>query len=254
MTAAPEHHYAELPYTELQCASHFSFLCGASSAEELFAAATMLGIKALAITDRNSLAGIVRAHVAAQETGVRLSVGSRLILSDGSDILVYPTDRAAYARLCRLLSVGKARAGKGQCALDLQDLEEWGEGVIAMLVPGDVNDLSAMGLQRLARLFGDRVDLALTLHRRPGDFLRLHQLVEMAAVAGVPSVATNDMLFHAPGRRQLQDVMTCIREGVTIDDVGFARNRHADGYLKPPEEMARLFRLVLTSCMLGIQG
>lgn len=234
-------------YAELQCASHFSFLRGASSAEELFATAAMLGIEAVAITDRNSVAGVVRAHVAAKETGVRLIVGCRLILSDGSDILVYPMSRAAYGRLCRLLSVGKARAGKGHCALDWQDLEEWSEGLIAMLVPGDArdgaSDLAAVRLHRLKRIFADRTYLALTLHRRPGDFLRLHQLVDIAAAAGVPPVATNDVLFHASARRRLQDVMTCIREGVTIDDVGFARNRHADRYLKPPEEMARLFRL-----------
>ncbi|AKM11100.1 error-prone DNA polymerase [Croceicoccus naphthovorans] len=230
-------------YAELQCASHFSFLRGASSAEELFATAAVLGIEALAITDRNSLAGIVRAHVAAKETGVRLIVGCRLILTDGTDMLVYPTDRPAYSGLCRMLSVGKARAGKAKCELHWDDLADWGEGLIAMLVPDAADDATALRLRRIASLFPGRCYMALTLRRRPRDFLRLHDLVNMAAQAGVPTVATNDVLFHAPDRRMLQDVMTCIREGRTIDDVGFARNRHADRYLKPPEEMARLFRL-----------
>ena len=105
----------ERRYAELQCTSHFSFLRGASSCEELFATAAELGIEALAIADRNSLAGIVRAHEAAKATGVRLIVGCRLDLADGTSLLVYPTDRAAYARLCRLLSLGKRRGGKGAC-------------------------------------------------------------------------------------------------------------------------------------------
>src|SRR5215467_7675983 len=109
-------------YVELQCTSHFSFLRGASSNDELFAQAAMLGIEALAITDRNSLAGIVRAHEAAQVTGVRLIVGCRLDLADGMSVLVYPTDRPAYARLCRLLSFGKKRAGKAKCDLNWPDL------------------------------------------------------------------------------------------------------------------------------------
>jgi len=230
-------------YAELQCASHFSFLRGASSAGELFATAAALGLEALAITDRNSLAGIVRAHIAAKETGVRLIVGCRLILADGTDLLVYPTDRAAYARLCRMLSVGKARAGKAKCELHWDDLADWGEGLIAMLVPDKADDMTALRLRKLASLFPGRSYLALTLRRRPRDFLRLHDLANLAAQAGVATVATNDVLFHAPDQRMLQDVMTCIREGVTIDDAGFAKNRHADRYLKPPEEMARLFRL-----------
>ncbi|HWV02100.1 MAG TPA: error-prone DNA polymerase [Devosia sp.] len=230
-------------YAELQCASHFSFLRGASSAEELFASAAMLGIEALAITDRNSLAGIVRAHEAAKATGVRLIVGCRLVLADGTDVTVYPTDRSAYARLCRMLSIGKGRAGKGKCELHWGDLAEWGEGLIATLAPDAADDITALRLRRLADGFPSRAYMALTLRRRPRDFLRLHELVNMAAQAGVPTVATNDVLFHAPERRMLQDVMTCIREGVTIDDAGFAKNRHADRYLKPPDEMARLFRL-----------
>ena len=229
-------------YAELQVTSHFSFLRGASSCEELFAQAAALGIEALAIVDRNSLAGIVRAHQAAKDTGVRLIVGCRLDLVDGFSLLVYPTDRPAYARLCRLLSLGKKRGGKAKCRLDWSDLVAYGEGLIAVLVPDVADDACALQLRRLREAFGDRGYLALTLRRRPNDQLRLHELANLAAQARVPTVVTNDVLFHVPERRILQDVVTCIRHGVSIDDAGFRRERHADRYLKPPEEMARLFR------------
>jgi error-prone DNA polymerase len=228
-------------YVELQCTSHFSFLRGASSCDELFAQAAALGIEALAIVDRNSLAGIVRAHEAAQATGVRLVVGCRLDLADGPSVLVYPTDRPAYGRLCRLLSLGKKRAGKAQCHLDWSDLVAYGDGMIAVLVPDQADDTCALDLRRLRETFGDRAYMALTLRRRPNDALRLHELSHLAIRARVPTVVTNDVLFHVPGRRILQDVVTCIRHNVTIDDAGFRRERHADRYLKPPDEMVRLF-------------
>jgi error-prone DNA polymerase len=230
-------------YAELQCASHFSFLRGVSSAEELFAQASVCGHHALAITDRNSLSGIVRAHEAAKTTGVRLIIGCRLILTDRTEILVYPTDRPAYARLCRLLSLGKSRAGKAQCELHWEDIAVWHEGLIAILVPDQADAVTASQLRHCKAIFGDDAYLALTLRRRPRDHLRLHDLGNMSASLGVATVATNDVLFHEPGRRILQDVVTCIREGLVIDDVGFHRQRHADRHLKPPEEMARLFKL-----------
>src|SRR5215469_3439787 len=163
-------------YVELQCTSHFSFLRGASSCDELFAQASILGIEALAITDRNSLAGIVRAHEAAQTTGVRLIVGCRLDLADGPPVLVYPTDRTAYARLCRLLSLGKKRAGKAKCHLDWSDLIAYGDGLIAALVPDQADKSCALRLRKLREAFGDRAYMALTLRRRPNDALRLYNL------------------------------------------------------------------------------
>ncbi len=228
-------------YAELQCTSHFSFLRGASSCDELFAQAAMLGIEALAIVDRNSLAGIVRAHEAAKITGMRLVVGCRVDLVDGMSLLVYPTDRPAYARLCRLLSLGKKRGGKAQCRLDWPDLVAYGEGLIVVLVPDAADDICALHLRRLREAFGDRAYLALTLRRRPNDALRLHDLSTMAARVRVLAVVTNDVLFHVPARRVLQDVVTCVRHNCTIDDAGFRRERHADRYLKPPGEIARLF-------------
>ena len=228
-------------YAELQVTSHFSFLRGASSAEELFATAAAMGIEALAVTDRNTLAGIVRTHEAARETGIRLIVGCRLDLACGMSVLVYPMDRAAYSRLCRLLTLGKNRAGKGKCHLEWPDLAAYGEGLIAVLVPDLANDECGLRLRRLRDAFGDRAWLALSLRRRPNDQMRLWELSQLAQRIGVPTVVTNDVLFHEPGRRMLQDMVTAIRHNTTIDELGFRRERHADRYLKPPAEMHRLF-------------
>jgi error-prone DNA polymerase len=228
-------------YAELQITSHFSFLRGASGCDELFATAHALGIEALGIVDRNSLAGIVRAWEAAKETGVRLVVGCRLDLADGMSMLVYPTNRAAYARLCRLLSLGKERGGKGKCILHLADVTFYAEGQLAILVPDEADETCGIQLRKMRETFGDRAYLALTLRRRPNDQLRLHELNNLAVQHRVKSVVTNDVLFHDPSRRQLQDVVTCIRHGKTIDQAGFLRERHADRFLKPPEEMHRLF-------------
>jgi error-prone DNA polymerase len=233
-------------YAELQVTSHFSFLRGASSCAELFAQASMLGIEAMAVVDRNSLAGVVQAFKASRELSenapkVRLVVGCRLDLADGMSLLVYPTDREAYARLCRLLSIGKKRAGKGKCHLDWADVVEWNEGLLAVLVPDEADDTAAFHLRRLSEIFPGRCYLALTLRRRPNDQLRLFDLSNLAAQYRVPTVVTNDVLYHESNRRMLQDVVTCIRHNVVIDNAGFLRERHADRYLKPPEEMHRLF-------------
>ncbi|ARW18334.1 error-prone DNA polymerase [Komagataeibacter europaeus] len=230
-----------MPYAELQVTSYFSFLRGASSPIELFEQAKALGIEALGICDRNSLAGMVQAHVAAKETGIRLVVGCRLDLADFAPVLVYPTDRGAYGRLCRLLTLGKARAGKGKCHLLWEDLVTWGEGLLVILLPDTADDACALQLRKLKDAFVDRAYMALTLRRRPNDQMRLYELANLAHQARVPAVVTNDVLFHTHDRRILQDVVTCIRNHTTIDEAGFARERHADRYLKPPAEMARLF-------------
>ena len=230
-----------MSYVELQVTSHFSFLRGASSAQELFATAALMGMRALAVTDRNSLAGIVRAFEASNDTGARLIVGCRLDLRCGMSVLVYPMDRAGYGRLCRLLSLGKARAGKGACHLDWADVADHAQGLLAVLVPDMADDDCALRLRRMRDVFGDRAYLALTLRRRPNDPLRLHRLSLLAARAGVPTVVTNDVLFHDPDCRILQDVMTAIRHNTTVDALGFRRERHADRHLKTPAEMARLF-------------
>lgn len=228
-------------YVEIQVTTNYSFLRGASHPEELFAQAKWLGLPALGITDRNSLAGIVRCHQRAEETGVRMLVGCRLDLSDGPSLLVYPQNRAGYARLCRLLSRGKARAGKGKCDLAWQDMAAHGEGLLAVLLADRADHSLRSQLARLRADFGDRAYLALTHRSRPGDAVRLCNLAEAAASAHVPTIATGDVLYHVPQRRILQDVLTCIRENCTIDEAGFRRERTIDRYLRPPEEMARLF-------------
>ncbi|MBB3429048.1 error-prone DNA polymerase [Rhizobium sp. BK312] len=230
-----------MSYAELQVTTHFSFLRGASSADELFRTAKELGISALGIVDRNSLAGIVRALEASRATGLRQVVGCRLDLADGMSILVYPTDRAAYSRLTRLLTLGKGRGGKANCVLHLDDVALYAEGLIGVLMPDLADETCALQLRKMAELFGDRAYVSLCLRRRPNDQLRLHELSNLAVRFKVKTVVTNDVLFHEPSRRQLQDIVTCIRNRTTIDDIGFERERHADRYLKPPEEMERLF-------------
>jgi error-prone DNA polymerase len=228
-------------YAELQVTTHFSFLRGASSANELFETAKSLGIDAIGVVDRNSLAGIIRALEASRATGLRLVVGCRLDLQDGMSILVYPTDRAAYSRLTRLITLGKGRGGKNNCVLHWDDVMSYADGMIGILIPDLADDTCALQLRKMAEVFGNRAYVSLCLRRRPNDQLRLHDLSNMATRHKVKTVVTNDVLFHEPGRRQLQDIVTCIRAKSTIDDVGFERERHADRYLKPPEEMERLF-------------
>ncbi len=228
-------------YAELQVTTHFSFLRGASSATELFETAKSLGIDAIGVVDRNSLAGIIRALEASRGTGLRLVVGCRLDLQDGMSILVYPTHRAAYSRLTRLITLGKGRGGKNNCVLHWDDVMTYADGMIGILIPDLADDTCALQLRKMAEVFGNRSYVSLCLRRRPNDQLRLHDLSNMATRHKVKTVVTNDVLFHEPGRRQLQDIVTCIRTKSTIDDVGFVRERHADRYLKPPEEMERLF-------------
>ncbi|MBV9251295.1 MAG: PHP domain-containing protein, partial [Acetobacteraceae bacterium] len=224
-------------YIELQTTTNYSFLRGASHIEELCAQAAILGLPALGITDRNSLAGIVRAHQRAKETNLRLIVGCRLDLTDNTSVLVYPTNRPAYSRLTRLLTKGKSRAGKGACHLNWADLAEAGEGLIAVLC----SNITQANMQRLRADFKDRSYVALTLQRRPNDAVRLHHIADMAQQQHVATVATGDVLYHVPQRRILQDVLACIREGCTIDDAGFRRERSFDRHMKSPQEMARLF-------------
>ena len=230
-----------MPYAELQVTTNYSFLRGASHPEELFAQAAAYDIPALGVTDHGTVAGIVRAWDAAKTTGVRLVAGCRFDLRDGATLLAYPTDRPAWSRLCRLITLGKSRAGKTGCDLDWDDLATGGEGLLYILVPDKADARLATQLDRLRADAPGRAYLAGTIRRRPGDPIRLHRLAEIGAAHRVPLIATGDVLFHHPERRILQDVVTCIREGCTIDTAGFRRERFADRHLKPPEEMARLF-------------
>ncbi len=306
-------------YAELQVTTNFSFLEGGSHPHELVARAAELGLGAIAITDRNSLAGIVRAHLAArdlrsssakrdsaaEDLDVKLIVGCRLSFQDGApDLLSYPRDRAAYGRLCRLLTVGKSdrvfklkgevpphsvslpkgredaqtvlrlvertaasspsplgeRAGvressakeeeipKGECHLTFEDFLEFSEGQIAVLIPPDdvfQSEEKAQAFQahlaRLAERLKGRVYLAASCRFHGDDAKRLHRLAALAQAVRVPLIATNDVLYHDPARRRLQDVLTCISDTCTIDEAGFRLARNAERHLKSPGEMVRLF-------------
>ncbi len=246
-----------MTYSELQVTTHFSFLRGASSPEALFSQAAVMGMPALGVCDRNSVAGIVRSLVAAEKVSsqqqadgdqpIRLVVGCRLDLVSGASLLVWPEDRAAWSRLTALLTMGKGRADaqhgeKGQCFLHWDDVAGAAQGLVASLVPGrDGADMAE--LRWMADIFGrDRGHVCLTNYRRPGDALRLRYIAEDARAHGLRPLATGDVLYHHTDQRLLQDVVTAIREKTTIDDLGFARERHADRHLQPPEEIARRFR------------
>ncbi len=195
--------------------------------------AAALGQRAIAITDRNTLAGIVRAHQAAKEQGSRLIVGCRLDLEDRPSLLCYPTDRAAYGRLCRLLTHGKRRAGKGECRLAYADVVAHGEGQIVIVLPPERLDAGfADYLAEVAPDFGDRAYLGAQHLYRGDDAKRLHRLARLAERSGLPLVAINDVLYHVPERRRLQDVVTCIRERCTIAEAGLRLMAHAERHLK----------------------
>ncbi|MHC5001774.1 MAG: error-prone DNA polymerase [Planctomycetota bacterium] len=231
-------------YAELCAASNFTFLTGASHPEELVEQAAALGLSAIAVTDRNSVAGIVRAHLAAQDAGLPLVVGSMLRLEDpaGLTVTVYPTDLQAYGRLCRLLTIGKRRAEKGQCHLRLEDLLEHADGLLAVaLPPASIDEAFARTLAALRDRFDDdRLSLALSHLCSGDDEQRLRDVAGLAAHARVPAVATNLAHYHVPRRKALHDVLACIRHGCTLPEAGYRLQANAERHLRPPEEMARL--------------
>ncbi len=231
-------------YAELDVTTNFSFLRGASHADELVAQAKALGLEAIAVTDRNSLAGVVRAHTAAKAVGLRFIPGARLDLEDSPSLLCLPTDRAAYGRLSRLLSLGQGRAEKGQCILRLDDVAVLAEGNIFIVVPPETLEENFRAhLQRIrAALAPAKLYLAASHAYRGDDQARIGALAAMAAACGTPLVATNAVLYHAPHRRPLQDVLTCVRKHTTINEAGYRLQANAERHLKRPEEMARLFR------------
>ncbi|MBM3510030.1 MAG: error-prone DNA polymerase [Alphaproteobacteria bacterium] len=233
-----------MPYAELQATSNFSFLRGAAHPEELVVQAKALGLAALALADRNTLAGVVRGHLAAKEAGLRYVVGARLDVSDGASTLCFPIDRAAYGRLARLITVGRRCAPKGECEIARAEVWAHGEGQIFVVIPPvDVADETAFAaeLAAWAARFPGRVYCAVSYLYRGDDRARLARLEAMADAARAPLLATNDVHYHIPARRPLQDVLTCIREHCTVDDAGYRLFANAERYVKPPAEMARLF-------------
>ncbi len=239
-----------MDYAELQVTTNYSFLRSGSHPQELVERAIELGHSAIGITDRNTLAGVVRAFAAScggrksNPDKIKLLVGSRLETRDGYSLLAYPTDLEAYKRLSRLLTAGNRRAAKGECDLTFGDLATHADGILAIVLPPRRPEDPAFRerLRALARLFGDRCYLAGTMLFRGDDARRLAQLDNLAAEMKVGFVATNDVHYHVPERRALQDVVTSIRLGCTVDGLGLRRFASAERHLKEPQEMARLFR------------
>jgi DNA-directed DNA polymerase III PolC len=241
-------------YAELQVTTNYSFLRSGSHPGELALQAIELGHTAIGIADRNTLAGVVRAYAAIKEyyeehpvppeEQLKLLVGARLETRDGYSLLAYPTDLEAYKRLSRLLTVGNRRAAKGECELTFDDLAAHAEGILAIVLPPRRPDDPAFRerLRALARLFGDRCYLAGTMLFRGDDARRLALLDNLAVEMRVGLVATNDVHYHEAERRALHDVVTAIRLGCTVDELGFRRFASAERHLKEPAEMTRLFR------------
>ena len=272
-------------FAELVAASHFSFLAGASAAEDLVLTAVLLGHAGLGIADRNSVAGVVRAHVALRdlrENGMpglvrrrigsgpgedgrdpdsapeadvtfralvreraerfRLATGARLVFADTTpDIVAHPLSRAGWGQLCSLLTLGNRRARKGACHLTLDDLVGHAGDLALIVLPGRSVGALPQVLARLREVAPDRLWLGARMPRHGDDRRRLARHAALAAAAGVPLLATNDVLYADPAARDLQDVLTCIRAGVTITGAGRRLEANAERHLKSPEEMARLF-------------
>ncbi len=279
-------------YAELQAISNFSFLEGGSHPDELVAQAKALGLVALGIADRNTVAGVVRAHAAAREVGLRILPGARLDLACGTRLLCYPTDRAAWGRLCRLLSLGQGRAPKGACHLDLDDVAIHAEGQVLIVLPPDHWDWrevlepvpygqrastarperarilrleqqqpvssspaerplgpahpTSSTLEARLHLIRSRLAPAARLYLaaahiyRGDDRARLAALDTLATRAGIALIATGDVLYHAPHRRPLQDVLVAIRNHTTVAEAGLLLARNAERHLRSPQQMARL--------------
>jgi error-prone DNA polymerase len=226
-----------MTYGEPFAATAFSFLRGASQPADMVARAQALGMTGIGIADRNTVAGVVRAHVAwraVRQTGFRLIVGARLVFADGTpDVIAYPTDRPAWGRLTRLLTLGNRRVDKGDCALTLSDLLDHAQGLVLIATGADA--LPALR-EAAAHLW-----LAAAMPRGGADARHLARAMALAERTGVPLIAGNDPLYATPDCRPLHDVMTCIREGVTIRHAGRRLAANAERHLKEPAEMARLF-------------
>jgi len=242
------------PFAELVSATNYSFLRGASRPADMVAQAINLGMAGIGIADRNSVAGVVRAHVALRDAlegfseeqravfSFRLVVGARLCFADDTpDIIAYPTTRYGWGRLTRLLTLGNLRAVKGDCLLQLRDLLGHCQDM-ALIVMADVRETThKAALSRISKTAPSRVWIGATMPRSGRDHRRLVQLANLASECGIPLLATNDALYAEPEDRPLHDVLTCIRAGNTIDEAGTILRPNAERHLKGPAEMARLF-------------
>jgi error-prone DNA polymerase len=239
-------------YAELAVTTNFSFLRGAAHPEEMIEMADALGLAAIGIADCNSFAGVVRAYDEAKKRKTKLLVGTRLVTVGGFEVLAYPTDRAAYGRLCRLITAGNLKAKKGECHLTFEEILGAGEGQMFIAMPPMLFPSSSPAARgrmnftgHLAILAGaapGRTFLAGVHYHRGDEPRRLGFLAELGTRVGAPLVAVNDVFYHAPERRPLADVLTCIREKCTLRQAGLKLSVNAERHLKPPAEMARLFR------------
>ena len=249
-------------YAELHCKTNFSFLEGASHADELAQRASELGYSALAVTDRESLAGVVRAHIAAKELGLKLLIGAEVYPQDGPPLVLWATDRRAYGRLSRLLTVGRRRAEKGQCRLTLADVAEHAEGMVAGVqeskskfkvqgsrfkVAGSAAstlNLEPGTLNLLGEVFRKRLFLLAELFRGPDDAAELERLIALSKAARLPLVAAGDVHYHSPARQPLHEVLTATRLGTTVDRLDEHRFANAQRHLRPLDEIAAAFARV----------
>jgi error-prone DNA polymerase len=232
-------------YAELQVSSNFSFLRGASHPQELVNAANEYGYSAIALTDRNTLSGIVLAHSTLKKLEkryTRLIVGCRLDLADGESILCYPTNRKAYGNLTQLLTLGRRRAEKGECLLQFHDLVDYAQGQHFILpFPQVLTERARAHIERSAGVFRENLHMAITHSYRGDDRQWIRTVADFARSLSIPLVVTNDVLYHEPERKMLQDVVTCIRERCTLAEAGFRLGANAERHLKPPQVMAQLF-------------
>ena len=239
-------------YSALWCKSNFSFLEGASHPEELVEKAHDLGIPHLALTDRDGVYGVVRAHVRARELGVHLIIGSEVTVADAergtdstSTLVLLAADRDGYANLCRLLTAGRRRHPKGRCTVEWGEVQERAPGLLALWggersllvreqLPADV-------IPAMQEAFGDRLYALAARHRRAEEVLLETRLRERAKHAGIPLLAATEVLYHTPARRDLQDVLTCIRHGVTLGGAGRLTKPNAEHGLDAPHAFAGRF-------------
>jgi error-prone DNA polymerase len=234
-------------YVELGVTSCFSFLYGASDAVDLAATAWEQGYDALGIADLNTMAGVVRLHAEATKAHIRPVIGCRVALISGEAFLAYPRNRIGYGQLCALLSKGKMSTPdgewqeKGACQITLNDLAAHADQIqLILLPPENLHDLAAQ-LRQLTRRLPTLRHIAASYLYRGDDRARINHLDRLARRFGLSILATNDVHYHAPDRRPLQDVITCIREKTTIDRAGFLLHANAERHLKSPSEMIRLF-------------
>jgi error-prone DNA polymerase len=230
----------QVRYVELHCKTNFSFLEGASHPNELVGQATALGYSGMAVTDRNSLAGVVRAHVAAKEAGLKLVVGAEITLTDASPVLLWATNRQGYGRLCQLLTRGRRQAPKGECHLSFADVADHATDLLVGVLLSADTDL-ALDLARWRDVFPDRIYAVAELHRGLSDGRRLDAWQRASSAAKIPLIAAGDVHYHDAGRRYLQDVLTAIRQKTTVAELGAARFPNGERRLRSLAEILSLY-------------